>query len=387
MNLKKLLSGVIAAATLAANALMFPTSAVTYDPCDVNRDGDVGLTDLILVKKYLSGIFSTTNYNQLDVNGSLTVDAADEECLSARNLGMTYTCRYFSREKGPVILPPTVSGFLSDSSAASTAARTYTKYKYRTAETETYTLTPTVETLNSNVNSRAIIGDSDTRYLAFSEEVTGIVCLYGKGTGFIVGDHQIATAASCVYDRTKSEWKKPTIYAYDNNGVMSKQLSPVEIHVPNRYISSGAVVYDYALITVEDDLSDYVHFSLGNSYNVTESDFKNIPLYVTGCPDDYPSSAGTNTFNRLYSAEGNICSSVNVSVLHHNIDTTLGQNGAPIYTISRLQNGNTSNYTYIYTALGIQQEEKGNTYNQGSLITKYHLQFYNNNPYMDYTIE
>lgn len=339
-------------------------------------------------------MYSVSNYNQLDVNKSLTVDAADDECLSARNLGMTYTCRYFSRATGATVSPPTVSGFTPSNSSSSSAGRTYMRCHYENGQPaqslSNYTLTPELSTLNTGVNSRKVFGD-DERYPSYSPENNGIVYISMDGfymaSGFIVGDHQIATAASCVYDRTKSEWKKPTIYAYDNNGVMSKQLSPVEIHVPNRYISSGAVVYDYALITVEDDLSDYVHFSLGNSYNVTESDFKNIPLYVTGCPDDYPSSAGTNTFNRLYSAEGNICSSVNVSVLHHNIDTTLGQNGAPIYTISRLQNGNTSNYTYIYTALGIQQEEKGNTYNQGSLITKYHLQFYNNNPYMDYTIK
>lgn len=387
MKFKKILSGAIAAVTLATSVGMFQVSATTYDNCDVNRDGVVNVTDLILLEKYLSGIFSVSNYNQLDVNKSLTVDAVDSECIAAKLTGSYHQSTYFSRKTGLPVSYPNVSGFTSDSSAASTASRTYTKYNYRTAQTETYTLTPTVETLNSGVNSLAIIDGSDSRYLAFSEEITGIVCLYGQGTGFIVGDHQIATAASCVYDRKKSTWNNTMIFAYDSNGVMSKQLNPVEIHVPNRYISSGAVAYDYALITVEDDLSQYIHFSLANSYNVTQSNFKNVPVYVTGCPDDSPSSTGTNTYNRLYSAEGNICSSINVSILNHNIDTTNGQNGSPIYTISRLQNGSTGDYFYIYTALGIHQEEKPDTYNQGSLITKYHLQFYNNNPNINYTLE
>lgn len=366
---------------------MFPVSAVTYDPCDVNRDGAVGLTDLILVKKYLSGIFSTTNYNQLDVNGSLTVDAADDECLSAINLGMTYNCGYFSRATGATVSPPTVSGFTPSNSSSSSAGRTYMRRHYENGQPaqslSNYTLTPELQTLNTGVNSRIVIGD-DERYTSYSPENNGIVYISMDGfymaSGFIVGDHQIATAAHCVYKN--GSWRSLILKTYDSNGCLTNNtLNVVEAHIPTGYIAGSDIMYDYALITVSDDLSDYVHFSLGTPYNVNAAAYSNIPIYVTGSPAD---KLKPTVPERLFSAQGSVMNknsslSNHTDVICYDVDTAGGDSGAPVYTITKIDD------TYVYTAIAVHSSGISSLgKNIGSMITNYHLQFYNNNPNINY---
>lgn len=387
-------ASVIACASLMA-VMNFPVSA--YDSCDVDRDGYVGTTDLINVSKYLNGIFSVTNYNQLDVNGSLTVDAADFDCVSAALIGETYNAGYYSKSTNQLIPFPAVNGFTSDFAASRTSALEYRRYSYKeNTELEPYSLTPVMGTLNSGVNSRAIIGNDD-RYLAIGEENTGIVNIelsvgnkIGHGTGFIVGDHQIATSAHCLYDAYDEHdnlWYPITsITMYNKDGTLSNvTLTPVEAHIPERYTDWGNYCYDYALITVEEDLSDEKNynctfFSIGNAYNITESDYENIPIYITGCPGKINNIDNTV----LYSAQGNVTDEniANGFLIHCNIDGTDGQSGSPMYAITK-RKIDEDQFTYVYTVLGIYRGGNSN-YSVGPLMTKYHLQFYHNNPNMNY---
>lgn len=71
------------------------------------------------------------------------------------------------------------------------------------------------------------------------------------------------------------------------------------------------------------------------------------------------------------------------SILEYDVDTSSGQSGAPVYTITRnVVNGNA---TFTYTALAIHHGGLTSNYNNcGSRISKYHLQFYRNNPNISY---
>jgi len=385
--LKKFVASAIAVATVMTGTVC-SVSATTYDNCDVNRDGYVDMADMITLNKYLYGVYSVSNYNQLDVNRSLTVDAADEECLALNVLGGTYNGGYFSRKTGTIVASPTVSGFTPNSTASSSAQREYMRYEYSTGHLlNSYNLTPTLINLNSTINSRAIIGDDDSRYPSYNPENTGIVSLsdnYGRATGFIVGDHHIATAAHCVYRKgidVPHHWKNLTINLYDENGVItSNELTPVEAHIPAEYIDSDDSTYDYALITVEEDLSDYVQFSLGTPYNANATAYANVPIYVTGSPVDL---LDENNITRLYSAEGRLMNKIetgNTDVLYYNVDTAGGDSGAPVYTITKIGS------QYVYTAIAVHHGGDEDTQNWGSMVTNYHLQFYNNNPNMSYEI-
>ncbi len=382
-GLKKNISAAAAAAMLLAGTA-FPVSA-DYDVCDVNRDGFVGGADIVLLSRYLLGVYSISNYNQLDVNRSLTVDDADVECLNSRLLGVTYNGGYFSKKTENVVSSPTISGFTPSESSSSLAERTYRRCRYENGKPTAlsdYTLTPTPMPLNSGASSRAVVGN-DERYAAYGSENNGIVYMEGIGTGFIVGDHQIATAAHCIYgDNT---WHSMTIKTYNSNGcVTDNTLHPVEAHVPKSYDYSNmnGTIYDYALITVSDDLSGYVHFSLGTPYNVSASAYSNIPIYVTGCPgkvkDDY------NLSRRLYSAEGSVMDKNDnlknfTDVVWYNVDTSSGDSGAPVYTITKIGS------KYVYTAIAIHHGGLENGPNGGPMITHYLLQFYKNNPNASYS--
>ncbi len=386
-KLKKLLSAIVAAATLLVGTA-FPVSA-DYDSYDVNRDGVVSPADLVQLNKYLCGSYSVTNYNLLDVNKSLTVDAADAECLRLRVLGYDdYSSGYFSRETGTVVSPPTVSGFTPSESSSSSVGREYRRCRYNNGQPESssesyYTLTPSLMTL-PETNPRKVFG-KDERKVSCNPENSGIVYLEGIGTGFIVGDHQIATAAHCVYG--SSGWYSMSIKTYDSNGnITNNTLHPVEAHIPKSYRLAGPNeidhMYDYALITVSDDLSDCVQFSLGTPYNVSATAYSNIPVYVTGYPGDKYDETGVNC---IYSAEGSVMDknsylSKCTDIVCYNVDTARGQSGSPVYTITKIGN------EYVYTAIAVHHgglESCGQ--NWGSMITNYHLQFYKNNPNASYS--
>lgn len=227
---------------------------------------------------------------------------------------------------------------------------------------------------------------------------------YIWGTGFIVGDHQIATAAHVVYE---GNWFKPiTICNYKYNGEQygSNMFTPVEVHIPNDYdpdVSAPfSTVWDYALITVEEDLSGFVQFDLGTSYSVNADNFNNIPIYVTGCPD-ITNTGSQNTSDRLYTGEGKIVKKIeidyngttyippapNTIMLCYNTDTSYGTSGGPVYTVTK--NNVNGNASFTYTALAVNSSGSVEYYdpngvNFGSLITKYLIQFYIDNSYVNY---
>lgn len=380
---KKFAATVIAAATVLTG-MSFPVSATTYD-CDVNDDGAVTVADVTAISKYLVGNLKVPDYNRLDTNKSLTVDNMDVQCVLAEMMDWSYDCDYFSRATQQYSNAPSVSTFNPDADANLTAARGYWKYSYKNNKATPYVLRPSSTTLNTGISTYSVI-KTDDRYLANGAENTGIVSIqmlcdgyYYYGTGFIVGDHQIATVAHCVYKRNddgEGTWMEPiNITAYNSNGTLSSTtFNPIEAHIPIEY-NEQAGKYDFALITVSDDLSNYVQFDLGTSYNVNISNFSNIPLYVTGCPGI--AETGTNSSRRLYSAEGKVANTNNnTEILHYNADTSSGESGSPVYTLTRnIVNGTPS---YSYTALAI-HSFGGGSVNSGALITKYHLQFFKNN--------
>lgn len=373
------------------------SSMATYDPCDVNRDGRVSIADALAINKQLSGVQYATNYHLLDANQSHTIDATDANCVMQKAMGNSYSACYIRQFPNaymePVSMPAISSTITLDSSVTDGNSRWYIGYSYLdNAPIDRYELTATMNTLGSSQNARSepgLNGNGDDRGVAHGYECTGIVHIgddESEGTGFIVGDHLIATAAHCV--RTDGgEFKTDlTISTYDRSGnpVEGGELTIAEIHVPENYINQLRTGYDYALVTVVEELceTDYVHFDIGNSYNMTSSEVGTIPLHVTGVPkmlgDDLNEE---NSDKKLYTHHGTIFGNDNVQVLKYNVDATSGQSGAPLYTITR-ERYNDDEY-YTYTALGVVIRNNV-TNNESVLMTKYHQQFYNNNPYANY---
>ena len=411
IKLRKVLSGVVAAAVLVANSAIMTSAATTYSQWDVNHDGVINVRDVAAIQSFLKGNILEPNYNRFDANRSLTVDDQDVQCVLAKinynqNYIQNYICRYYSKKTHNEFNFPNVSGYTPDYTADLTESRNYKRYSYNLHREYSYSLAPAnTNTLLPNAASkngslRSIVG-TDNRYLSTTgDERKGIVRIrykkdnntnaYDYGTGFIVDDHVIATSANNVYSNQNGWRNNLQIKTFNvNTGTVSNTtLTPVEAHIPNeyRYNHLDKEKHDFALITVSEDLSSYEYFALGNSYNVKESDYSSIPLHVTG----YPVTDASNNnvyFNRLYTGEGHVVDDENTDELFYDCDTVAGNTGSPVYTvtINRI-NGQLS---YTYTALGINGSNTGeyagyDGSNHGVLITKYLTQFYLNNSNIHY---
>ena len=391
--MKKMLKRTIISLIAILSCLSTSTMIVNaYDLRDVNQDGQVNMADAVVVQQYLYGHLYCPTYYQLDANSSLTVDYNDVICISRYLLQNNYSASYYSRKTESSVSFPAQFGFTPNYAYNLTNDKEYISHSYSTQVNGSYTLYPSSNSISSDssYNQRLIIGDDD-RYEATGEENTGIVKLNingNLGTGFIVGDHEIATAAHCVYDYDNSNWySNMGITTYNSNGTPSStNLTAVEAHIPKDFTT--AIKYsdtyhmnDYAVITVQQDLSNYIHFDLASSYNVKIFDYEDVPIYITGCPWIINNGAAYNSDYHLYSCEGNIYTDNNTSIIHVDCDANGGQSGSPIYTITK---HNTNGViTYTYSALGIY---KGTDFQSsiGSIITKYHLQFYKGNAYLNH---
>lgn len=387
----------LAMLSLVGSAIPMSASAVTYDRCDVNHDGVVNATDSLTIQRYLQGLTSSANYNQLDADCNLIVDYNDVQCVNSRILGKDYSTLFYSRELENLKMkylfsPPALpSRPVLNVDAGHTEPCSYKAYSYiRKEDLDPYVLTPSTESINaqSGISTYFFNGEDDRKEANGLDENTGIVNLSSKkgnstaiSTGFIVGDHVIATAAHCVYSKNdKKFYNNMTVQTYGTDGKLTgKKLTAVEAHICEEYCSTEETRFDYALITVKENLSDYFQFELGNAYNITPGSFINIPIYITGCPGEV--RGNFNKDNILYTDENRV-SDISYSELYYHVDISDGDSGAPVYTITKTTVG--SRKVDTATVLAIHHGEIPNKTNRGSLITNYHLQFYKNNPNINY---
>lgn len=266
-----------------------------------------------------------------------------------------------------VVLALSVCLYSSNTSAANTA-QTYSVYS---ATSGTFLRSYTLDSLPSGNNVRGVIG-SDDRVIDWTKSgVVKITLTSGLfATGFVVGEHIIATAGHVVYANTIAD-----ILLFDNEGRNTLHATPVEFHVPNAYINN--TVGDYALITVEEDLSDYACFYLGAAMdNIADN---SQAVSVTGFPE-YVNDIKVNSLTEhcMYTGNGVITAINELNELQYNADTSSSNSGGPVYiTESRC------GYTY-YTVLAIHTgraiDSNGNmVYCYGTRVTTDLLHFYNNN--------
>ena len=237
------------------------------------------------------------------------------------------------------------------SAANSNNAVSYTVFSLKRGGTykTKYTLNP-VDTLSST-NARAVIGD-DTRVVDFSK--SGVVKIN--------------------FTASNSGSKVTEINFFNSDGTPGLSITDaVEVHVPTLYVNgsySDYNPYDYALIKVNQDLSDYAIFNLG----IMNDNFinKQTAVSVTGFPKKVNNQ---EVHNVMYTGTGFIRQSDD-NELYYDIDTFGGNSGGPIYITSTFQG------KAYYTVIGIHAYGDANSYNGGARITTNLLQFYKNNPYI-----
>lgn len=275
------------------------------------------------------------------------------------------------------------------------SAVTYRAYDAKTgALLRTYTLEASPYPAASEArSSQGVIGTDDREIDDASSGVVKINTVdgYCYGTGFVVDEYVIATAAHVVCggaDLSVANGRIIGSVDLYKDGASDRTITEIaEVHVPSSYNNFSGEVNDYALISISDeveDLSDYMSFDIGVMRDefITRSvaaEAKNERLvYTTGFPDIVNGSS--NEQGNLYIGAGNIlpASIDSHRQFYHTIDATSGNSGGPIYTITSYKDRT------CYTVIGIVSCSANDEKNKAIRMSAELLHFYKNNSNIGY---
>lgn len=385
---RKLLSA-IALAT-AASSLTLGITAFAKDP---TGDGVYRTNDAILIQQFLGGNYKVSDLTALDYNKNGVITMADSLDLQH---DMLYDCTPDPTE--PPI--PRDSTTVEDITFNETK-RLYMVYDAKTGKKnymEDYYLDCAKEYFDNGTSCYSDVEDWDDRVIDFSK--TGVVKILTEvendphfGTGFIVGPHTIATAAHVVSNAVpqRSAIIK-NIISFNADGTQrTNTITPLEIHVPSKFnITSSeneVLSYDYALITVEEDLSDYPFFEFGIYDSISDRD---ITASVTGFParvhnnitgaQDPVNTSNYNGNHVMYTGTGVVYSS-DGGVINHRIDASNGDSGSPLY-ITEMIDGKAVNIVFGIHNLGDDQNYPITGYVHAVQINSDMITFFKHNPHV-----
>lgn len=325
------------AATLSLT-LSIPIMAAAFHAYDVNHDGSVTLADYAVINMVLNG-YKQPDYNIFDVDNNGVVSLADSATV------FDYAWYGSNSSSASIANYGDLRPVNADVSSIYEGI-TYLKKNCSTGATSEYTLTTTGDataSTNSNNLATPMVPDPDETAVVKLTKTDGNLI----GTGTIIDDHIIATAAHCVYDCDEHAFRDLNIKIVGSGYTEIASYSPSYIHIPKQYSMSGSSIYDYALIYVGADLSQYGKFEIGLALDSFAAD--NTGEYrvkVSGFPANqstqYNPDVPLNQQNiqqiQRYVSEGNIdgntnCStgSVNQNIMWYFTNTFNGDSGGPAY--------------------------------------------------------
>ncbi len=359
-------------------------AATSYKNGDVNNDGVVSLSDITTFGKYLTGRCDIVNYAAADVNRDFLLDHEDSALIQKFIVEIVDELPEATAEQ--------------EAKYEATSVRNtnveYMRYDYVNKITTSYTLTSVpYQDLSRDISVQENrVPDSGNTPVVFLRVGAGV------GTGFIVGDNVIATAAHCVYDRTSGTFiSSIAVDVCDDQGSQATHTyTPTSVHVPVNYRDYTEEYkyscYDYALIYVDtgDDetlaekhgqlnLGMPIDAFLENGSSVTASGF---PGLLNG--DTTPNSSYTR-----YKSSGNIQPfTLNVTefALSKNLRFAAtccvsgGDSGGPLYTVD--EEGNPLTAIGIVTGGGYSSQTNSYFGTFGVRVTTDILHFYLNNTYL-----
>lgn len=280
-----------------------------------------------------------------------------------------------------IIFTLSVCSYSSNTTAdAISSTRTYWRHDYNSSDLSSYyeySLTVTSDEAENLVSPMTIFPPNNM----VRDYDTSVVRLSIGGTGFIIGEHTIVTAAHCVYDQNNDRFHNITIDIVGSNNEVLESISPKYVHVNKNFTTSNYNEnYDYALIYVEEDLSDYGMFYLGTTLDSYISNQGTVT--VSGFPQEYPDGYDFNSlgWGIRFKATGNIlANNTTSSLIRYNADMTYGDSGGPVYVEEGLSyNGQLYDYKTV-VAINVSHLS---SYNTGVRITTDLLKFYNGNTYL-----
>jgi trypsin len=357
-TLSRVIAGLSTAVLAAITVISFSGSAaqnIVYN--DLSGDGVVDLADSVAINQYLAGALNPINVDRMDFDNNGVVTLMDAHKVQMYRLNL------IPKESNPGVYGQEAETFFADE-----APRSYRAYNAKTRSfMRSYSLSESSAYINnegSGISTYSIMPDDD-RYVDWSK--SGTVKLMTStgyiGTGFVVAPHVVATCAHCVYDKSGIK-SISEIKLFNTDGSLSLNATPKEIHIPTKYYNSSEYEphYDYALITVEEDLSDYMCYDLGVALDSSfsdESKRNNLPIYITGFAQQSNAGGNSHYTDNLITGVGKLYAKEKIEnngLLPYQLvcDTAVsnGDSGAPVYIKESYSDKYNNNKEY-YTVIGI----------------------------------
>lgn len=334
LKFKKILSGVLAVMSVLTIApCTAQAETITSVRGDFNGDRVVSSTDLFLISSFLTGKFASTKQAQFDVDGDNAITYADMEAVASM-----------------VVSGSNTGTITYDTNEITRKSVIYTKYNMLTGKSSNYMIT-----VNENfpVSTRKPITGQELQPV--TEHDKRFVVFRTGSTGCIIGDHIIATCRHAVASCKTQSQINARVVDCGGDGTPEATLTVTAVHYPE---GSYGDEYDYALVVVQEDLSQYGVFNPGVTTNTFES--QNCEVTVMGWKND------ENTdLNTYFVKDSGIAIPATPEVMHYVVSTDNGESGAPVL--------------YNNSPVGIHTGGDGVVYNNGVRIDSQILNFYFNN--------
>lgn len=259
MKTKKIFTVIVALIIGSCSTLCNPTSEAsatfaTVRLGDVNGDNGISGDDALWIQRYLSGSVTASQLQltAMDVNEDKVIDKTDiYDILYRIAAGGSTTTVY----KELYTVPDNSQRTYYKHDCSSNNTSQYTQYSISSVSS-----TPTLFNQNDPLRSPINIGDDEIDNeniecveLIITDKNNNI----SHGSGIVVDDNVIATAAHCLYS-SGNFMKSITVNIYDEDcSVLLDSFSADTIHIPSNYASTYDSNYDYGLIYIDDDLSEY----------------------------------------------------------------------------------------------------------------------------------
>lgn len=388
MNMKKFKKIAAAAASLAviATSMTAFASSTQKRPRDASGDGEVRLNDAIFTRFYLQGMYNPTNIKAFDFDGNGIISWMDVDKINH------YILKNLNEDD--------YEEYINEYTPAYATTREYVRHYYNNSASNpiteySLTVNPSDNTAapSSNSQQRLIIGDNDM----IRDHDTAVVSLWvGNskiGSSFIVGKHVIATAAHCVYTGSIFRNIQIKLTNSNNNSIMvtPKYTDLNKVFYTNYHngYSNTCRDNDYALIYVEEDLSQYGALKMGvalDEYVEREGE-----VIVSGFPNPlaYPENYANQPNGLRFEAKGKILPLYTTNkMLAYDADTYSGVSGGPVYAEEGFVNtvGEVFDYKTVI-AINVSHHDSENDEfkrNLGVRITPDLLKFYYDNSNINY---